>query len=170
MAGQNSIAIDTAFLADFSHLKDELAKAVRRALSATNRWLRHTTMLELGFELSIDHKALKKRFRVYGSGRMTKLWVGVREIGVHRLGHPQQTQDGVKVGSHYYPHAFINPMNSDRLLVWRRKTRVRSSLELVKMDIADESQAIIKRYEPRINRKFKEMFHREFRYVLSGTR
>ncbi|CAG9001776.1 MAG: hypothetical protein CENE_03803 [Candidatus Celerinatantimonas neptuna] len=171
MVGLNTeMVIDTGFLKNLSHLPDELAKAARRTAQKTNRWLRAITMAELGFELSINSRAMNTRFRVYNqAGKTTKLWIGIRDIGVHRFGTPVQTAQGVEVGDHFFPHAFINPMQSHELLVWRRRSRVRSDIELVTLDIADESEAIVARYVPQVNRKFRELFDREFQHVLSGT-
>ncbi|MFM2477373.1 phage tail protein [Celerinatantimonas sp. MCCC 1A17872] len=171
MAGPSStMAIDTAFLNAFEHLPNELAKAVRRSAQLTNRWLRAITMAELGVELQISSKAINTRFRSYGrGGQSTKLWIGIRDVGVHRLGRPVQTAHGVEVGNHFFPGAFINPMQSSDLLVWRRRSKVRTDIEMVRLDISDEAQAIVAAYLPQVNRKFRELFHREFRHVLSLT-
>lgn len=169
MTGLNSeMVLDTEFLKPLASLPDELAKAARRTAQKTNRWLRAITMAELGFELSISSRAISKRFRVYGrAGRTTKLWIGIRDIGVHRLGTPQQTSRGVEVGEHFFPGAFINPMDSDALLVWRRRSRVRTDIEMVRLDISEETESIVAQYLPQVNRKFRELFNHEFQDVLS---
>ncbi|MEL6113761.1 phage tail protein [Photobacterium sp. SP02] len=170
MVGLNTqMVVDTEFLEKFKHLPDELNKAVRRAIRSVNNWFKAVTMAELGFELNIEAKSFRTRFRVYQSGRTSKLWVGVRKIGVHRLGKPVQTKSGVQVGEHFFDGAFINPMDSDQLLVFRRTMKGRKSIQLVTMDISDQAEEIIDSYLPELNRKFEEHFHREFRYVLSGA-
>ena len=171
MSGLNSrIDIDTAFLQKLGHLPDEISKAARRAVSKTNLWLRTTTRAELGYELSIDSKAMNTRFRVYKKGNTSKLWVGVREIGVHLIGAPKQTKDGVQVGGRFFEKAFISPMNSGELLVWRRNGKAKSNIELVKLDYADEAEEIIGSYTHELNHKFKEFFDREFKRILSGAK
>ncbi|HIF9067541.1 TPA: phage tail protein [Photobacterium damselae] len=166
----SNMVLDTRFLERLSHLPDELSKAVKRSLVKTNQWLRAVSMADLGYELTIDSKAMATRFRVYKSGATSKLWVGVRKIGVHRLGSPVQTDSGVKVAGHFFPHAFIAPMDSDKLLVFRRQNKARKSIQMVTLDISQESEEIIDSYLPDLNRKFEEFFHREFNYILSGSK
>ncbi len=83
------------------------------------------------------------------------------------MGKPIQNRLGVRVGEHFYEGAFISPMDSDELLVWRRRGKSRTDIEMVKLDIADDVDEIVENYLPDINRKFEEFFHREFRHVLS---
>ncbi|HFQ4959206.1 TPA: phage tail protein [Vibrio vulnificus] len=171
MSGLNSsgsrLVLDSEFIRRYSAFEKEIPKAVQRAVSATNRWLRAVTMAELGYELKIDNKALRSRFRTYKNGRISKLWIGVRDIGVHRAGKPVQNRLGVRVGAEFYEGAFISPMDSGELLVWRRRGKARTNIEMVTIDIADDVDEIVENYLPQINRKFEEFFHREFRYVLS---
>ncbi|MBF4296732.1 phage tail protein, partial [Vibrio anguillarum] len=103
----------------------------------------------------------------YKNGRISKLWIGVNDIGVHRTGKPIQNRLGVRVGSEFYDGAFISRMQSDELLVFRRTGKQRSSIELVTVDISADTEEIINNYLPDINRKFEEFFHREFSNVLS---
>lgn len=171
MDGLNTIVdLDTEFLKKVSHLPDELYKAARRALVLTNRWFRLVTLAETGKELRIDSKAMKTRFRVYKKGGQSKLWVGVRSVGVHRIGKPEQMKDGVQVGDHFFDKAFISPMNSSELLVWRRTGEHDKSLERVDLDVADEAEEIIGSYMTELNRKFEEYFYREFQHFLSSTK
>lgn len=174
MPGQSSLLtsnkralLDTEFLKRFAAFEKEVPRAVNRAATLTNRWLRAVTMAELGYELNIDNKALRSRFRHYKNGRISKLWIGLNEIGVHRMGKPTQNKRGVRVGSQFYEGAFISPMESDELLVFRRTGKHRSSIKMVTIDISDEAESIVNNYLPDINRKFEEFFHREFRTVLS---
>lgn len=172
MAGQsitnnNRLLMDTEFIQKYEAFKDEIPKAVQRAAALTNRWLRAVSMAELGYELKIDNKALRSRFRQYKKGRISKLWIGVNEIGVHRTGKPIQNKLGVRVGSEFYEGAFISSMNSDEPLVFRRTSKQRKSIELVTVEISDDAESIVNNYLPDINRKFEEFFHREFKHVLS---
>lgn len=171
MAGLNTnsnrLLLDTEFIRKYEAFEKEIPRAVQRAATLTNRWLRAVTMAELGYELKIDNKALRSRFRNYKNGRISKLWIGVNEIGVHRTGKPIQNKLGVRVGSEFYEGAFISRMQSDELLVFRRTGKQRSSIELITVDISADTEEIINNYLPDINRKFEEFFHREFRNVLS---
>lgn len=114
MSGLNSsrsqLLLDTEFIRRYEAFEEEIPKAVLRAASLTSRWLRGVSMAELGYELSIDNKALRSRFRVYKNGRVSKLWIGVRDIGVHRLGKPVQNRLGVRVGEHFFVGAFTLSM------------------------------------------------------------
>ncbi|CDT82290.1 phage tail protein [Vibrio splendidus] len=164
---RSQLLLDTEFIRRYEAFEEEIPKAVLRAASLTSRWLRAVSMAELGYELSLDNKALRSRFRVYKNGRVSKLWIGVRDIGVHRMGKPVQNRLGVRVGEHFFVGAFISPMDSDELLVWRRRGKSRSSIERVEIDIADDVDSIIENYLSDINRKFEAFFHREFKHVLS---
>ncbi|MDK9756731.1 phage tail protein [Vibrio sp. D173a] len=164
---RSNTLLDTKFIRRYEAFEKELPKVMLRAAALTSRWLRGVSMTELGYELSIDNKALRSRFRVYKNGKSSKLWIGVRDIGVHRMGKPVQNRLGVQVGEHFFAGAFISPMNSDELLVWRRRGKSRSSIEKVELNIADDVDAIIENYLPDINRKFEAFFHREFKQVLS---
>lgn len=171
MTSLNSkMVLDTRFLTRLSYLPDELAKAAKQAVIKTNRWLRAASMADLGYELKIDAKAMTTRFRIYKNGGTSKLWVGVRNLGVHRIGTPVQNVKGVQVGGRFYEGAFISPMNSDQLLVFRRKSKARKSIALVTIEIGEEADAIIDSYLPDLNRKFEEFFHREYKFILSGSK
>ncbi|MGD6735388.1 phage tail protein [Photobacterium leiognathi subsp. mandapamensis] len=100
MTSLNSkMVLDTRFLTRLSYLPDELAKAAKQAVIKTNRWLRAASMADLGYELKIDAKAMTTRFRIYKNGGTSKLWVGVRNLGVHRIGTPVQNAKGVQYGA-----------------------------------------------------------------------
>ncbi|AUI88156.1 phage tail protein [Vibrio azureus] len=166
-SSRNEWQLDTTFIHRYEAFEKAIPKAVIRAASLTSRWLRGVSMAELGYEMSIDIKALRSRFRVYKKGRVSKVWIGVRDIGVHRLGRPVQTRSGVQVGEHFFAGAFISPMDSDQLLVWRRRGKSNKRIESVTIEIHDEVDAIVESYLPDINRKFEAFFHREFKHVLS---
>ena len=171
MDGLNSkIWIDTGFIEKLRHLPDDIEKTAARALQKTNHWLRTVTQAELGYALQIDTKsALKTRFRSYKKGGMkTTLWVGIRNIGVHRLGTPAKKGKGVQVGKHFFDKAFIAPMNSSELLVFRRTGKSRKSLEMVMLDISSEAEEILGSYQSELNKKFEEFFNREFRLLQSA--
>ena len=171
MDGLNSkMYLDTDFINRLTHLPDDIHKAAMRALDRTNHWLRAVSMAELGYALEIDKKsALRTRFKSYkkGAGK-SLLWVGIRKIGVHRLGTPKKKGKGVQVGTHFFDKAFIAPMNSSELLVFRRTGKSRKSLEMVTLDISSEAEEIIGSYQADLNKKFEEFFSREFRLLHSA--
>ncbi|OOF25052.1 phage tail protein [Salinivibrio proteolyticus] len=170
MAGLSSrMWVDTDFIKRLPNLPSDVQKAAQIAVRKTNQWFRHITMTELGYELAIDNKAaLRSRFKVYRQGGVrARLWVGIRDIGVHRLGKPVQQKEGVAVGERFFEKAFISPMNSSELLVFRRTGKHRSQIEMVQLDIADEAEEIIGSYQADLNRKFEEIFTREFHRLYS---
>lgn len=168
MAGLNTqMTIDTSFIKSLAQFPDLIKKAARKAMTKTNNWLRTATMAELGYELSIDTRKMKKRFRVYNSGLTSRVWVGINDIKVHRLGTPVQKRDGVQVGSHFFEKAFIAPSNSDELLVWRRTGKYRKEIEMVTFEFAHEAEEIIGSYATEINVRFREYFNVEFQLLLS---
>lgn len=162
-----NIDIDESVLDKLASMPEEVNKAAKRAMRLTSNWLRVVTMTELGQELAIDTKQMKTRFKVYQKGMSAKLWIGVDAVAVHRIGHPIQTANGVQVGNRHFDHAFINPMNSDQLLVWRRTGKVRTDIELVSLDFKSEVDEILGSYGSDISRKFKEYFNNEFNFSLS---
>lgn len=167
LTNTNRALLDANFIQQYSAFEKELPQVVQRAARATNMWLRTVVKAELGYELKISSKALQSRFRTYKNGRISKLWIGLNDIAVHRIGMPVQNSQGVQVGSRFYEGAFISPMDSGELLVWRRKSSARSDIKLVKEDISQDVEHILDFYLPEINRKFQEFFSREFTTVLS---
>lgn len=149
----------------------QLETAVGRALRKTGQWLRTHSVRELGRELGINQAPLRQRFRLYPRVQdgEVKVWVGLRPLSVHYLGDPQQGVTGVKVGRNTYDGAFINPMRSRHKLVWRRKGQERLPIERVTQEIAEMGEAVVNRWEARVERRFVELFEQEARYVLAST-
>lgn len=147
----------------------QLDQAVSRALRKTGAWLRTHSVRELGRELGIVQAPLRQRFKLYPRLKdgEVKVWVGLRPLSVHYLGNPRQTVDGVRVGRKTFDGAFINPMRSRHKLVWRRKGRERLPIERVTQEIAELGEAVVNRWEARVEARFIELFEQEARYVLS---
>ncbi|MCW6036820.1 phage tail protein [Spirulina subsalsa FACHB-351] len=149
----------------------QLELAVGRALRKTGQWLRTHSVRELGRELGITQAPLRQRFKLYPrvEDGQVKVWVGLRPISVHYLGSPAQTVTGVRVGRQSYDGAFVNPMRSRHMLVWRRKGRERLPIERVTQEIAELGEAVVQRWETRVEARFIELFEQEVRYVLSSA-
>lgn len=167
-----TIDIDSAFsrVPDIiTATRDEIDKAAARALKKTAQWLRTHSAKEIGSELGIIQRPIRQRYQVYpirGKAE-TKLWIGLRPLGVHYLGDPRQTPSGVSVGRRNYDHAFIDPMKSRTPMVWRRKGKERLPIEKVTEEWGDVARSAIERWERRATRRFIELFEQEARYVLS---
>lgn len=148
----------------------QVEKAAQRALVKTAQWLRTHSVRELGQELGIVQEPLRKRFKVFSrqSEREVRFWVGLDPIGLHRLGNPSVTARGVKVNRKEYQGAFISPMKSSQLTVYRRKGRERLPIEMVTEDIEDQARAVIERWQDRVFARFKELFEHEASAIING--
>lgn len=151
--------------------RKQLDTAVNRALRGAGQWLRTHSVRELGRELGIVQRPLRQRFRMYSrlADGEVKVWVGLTPLSVHYLGSPRQTVTGVRVGRKNYDGAFVNPMRSRQVMVWRREGRERLPIERVTEEIAELGEAVVQRWERRVEARFIELFEQEARYVLSST-
>lgn len=148
----------------------QLETAAHRALVKVGQWLQTHSLRELGQELGVKQEPLKKRFRVYPKrqkGQVT-FWVGLDPIGIHRLGTPTVTSKGVKVNRKEYDKAFINPMKSSQLTVYKRRGRERLPIDQVKEDIDQQAMAVLERWESRVFTRFKEIFDQEAKAIVNG--
>lgn len=151
--------------------KKQLDTAVARALRGAGQWLRTHSVRELGKELGIVQRPLRQRFKMFSrvENGEVKVWVGLSPMSVHYLGNPRQTVSGVSVGRKSYDGAFVNPMRSRQVMVWRRKGRERLPIERVTEEIAELGEAVVHRWERRVEARFIELFEQEARYVLSSA-
>lgn len=151
--------------------RKQLDTAVNRALRGAGKWLRTHSVRELGRELGIVQRPLRQRFKLYSriAQGEVKIWVGLSPLSVHYLGNPRQTPSGVRVGRKNYDGAFVNPMRSRQVMVWRRKGRERLPIERVTEEIAELGEGVVRRWEQRVEARFIELFEQEARYVLSST-
>ena len=149
----------------------KLDLAAARALRRTAQWLRTHSSREIAKELRITQSPIRHRYNVYSraTAKEIKLWVGLRPIGVHYLGTPKQTPDGVAVGHRRYDGAFISPMKSTQRLVFRRKGRERLPIEMVREDWEGPAMDSLERWEKRAHNHFLEQFEREARYVFTSS-
>lgn len=149
----------------------KLDLAAARALRKTAQWLRTHSTREISKALRIAQSPIRHRFDVFSqsTAREVKLWVGLRPLSVHYLGTPKQTPTGVSVGHRSYDDAFISPMKTKHLLVWRRKGRERLPLEKVTEDWESEGVTALERWEKRAEQRFIELFEQEARHVFASA-
>lgn len=148
----------------------KLDLAAARALRRTAQWLRTHSSKEVARELRIAQSPIRHRYNIYSqsTANEVKLWVGLQPIGVHYLGTPKQTPDGVSVGHRQYDGAFISPMKSSQRLVFQRKGRERLPIKLVREDWEGPAMSALERWEKRALNHFTEQFEREARHVFSS--
>ncbi|WP_163834743.1 hypothetical protein [Spartinivicinus ruber] len=162
----------------------EIDKATNRALKKAAKWLRTHSLRELGTELSIRRTAIKGRVQIFPLGnRGMKVWFGLNRVGVHWLGQPRFSAQGVKVGRRAYPGAFIQPMRSGQLLVFKRKAlaryaqghdskgrprRHRLPIELVTENIETPLRDIAERWEARLIQRFHTLLDHEIEVLING--
>ncbi|RON16046.1 hypothetical protein [Pseudomonas frederiksbergensis] len=151
-----------------SQAAKKLDLAAARALRKTAQWLRTHSSREIAKELRIAQSPIRHRFDIFSqsTAKEVKLWVGLRPLSVHYLGTPKQTPTGVSVGHRAYEDAFISPMKTKHLLVWRRKGRERLPLEKVVEDWASEGVTALEKWEKRAEQRFVELFEQEARHVF----
>lgn len=151
-----------------SQAAKKLDLAAARALRKTAQWLRTHSSREIARELRIAQSPIRHRFDIFSqsTAKEVKLWVGLRPLSVHYLGTPKQTPTGVSVGHRGYENAFISPMKTKHLLVWRRKGRERLPLEKVVEDWASEGVTALEKWEKRAEQRFVEIFEQEARHVF----
>ncbi|WP_163833377.1 hypothetical protein [Spartinivicinus ruber] len=163
----------------------QLEKAANRAAVKACQWLRTHSAREIGQTLNIKRSVLKQRMKIYPRYRegQVKFWVGLNRIGAHRLGNPTVAKQGVKVGRRYYAGAFIEPMRSDQLLVFKRKPEARYAqgrdsqgrlrrhrlpIELVSETIEAPALDIIQQWERRVLHRFQELLDHEVEALING--
>lgn len=148
----------------------QLAVAVHRAMIKAATWLKTHSIRELGAELGVKQEPLKQRFNIYPkkSAGEVRLWIGLEPIGVHRLGNPKVSREGVRVNSKEYEDAFIAPMKSKHALVFRRRGKERLPIDLVDEDIDKQAVEVIERWERRLMTRFKEILEHEAGAIANG--
>lgn len=140
---------------------DHLHRVTQRSLRIITNWLRSESARRLGKELRIQTKAVRDRIRVNHQGDGSNLWVGLLPLSIHRLGSPKQTPTGVDVNGRFFKGAFINPMSSSELLVFKRSRESRLPIELVTEDYSDEMEKEIIDLTGELNTKWQEVFANE---------
>ncbi len=148
-----------------------LEKAAQMALQLTAKWLRTHALREIGQVLGIKQAPLKQRMRIYPhfSKNAVSIWVGLSPIGVHRLGSPRITPQGVQVKRKHYNQAFINPMRSTEPLVFRRSGKQRLPIERVEEEIETEALEVLKNWERRVMQRFGQLFEQQIKRIQNAS-
>ena len=162
-----TIEIDTEFLGKLDYLDRDIDVAVKKTIKRVTRWIRSEIVKRVGEQLGLSVSSSKHRFKAYSRRGRSKLWLGLDDIDLHYFGDPYQDESGVSSQNRHIKSAFIDPMHSSKLLVWRRTTKKRLPIERIKNDISVKTVATLKKLEPMINDKFKSIFEQEIENAIT---
>ncbi|WP_419832784.1 hypothetical protein [Endozoicomonas atrinae] len=177
----------------FKHSPEKAEQAIQRALAKLSRWAERQVLRDMSRRMNVSQKILKElnRIRVrlkksYGSKeRYLTLWIGINEVGAHRLGNPRQTRRGVRVSSHrFWENSFLmQPVNTSRKLIFERKDnwqhRYQQSkrsgrwmwmglpLEKKTVRIDVEAETSLKKVSPLLVNRFTDLLHQELNYAFN---
>ncbi len=99
------------------------AKAQRRAINKTLRWLRGKIASNVGKQEKIAVRAVRQRLITYpvkGGSMRGKLWFGINPLEASRAGRARQTKAGVSVAGRRYQGAFYKKVYGNQADVWIR--------------------------------------------------
>ncbi|WP_422463307.1 hypothetical protein [Endozoicomonas sp. ALB115] len=176
----------------FKQSPEKTEQAIQRTLSKLSRWAERQVLRDMSRRMKVSQKLLKKLNRIkvrlnksYGrKERYLTIWVGINEVGAHRLGNPRQTRRGVRVGSHsFWENSFLmQPVNASRELIFERKDnwqhRYQQSkrsgrwmwmglpLEKKTVRIDREAETSLAKISPLLVNRFTELLHQELNYAF----
>lgn len=114
---------------DLELLGSRVEVAVNRALKKLARWLRTHAMREIGRELKITQKALKKRFVIKhnskGKDPYINIWFGLLNVAAHEVGTARQNAAGARVAGRQFDGAFVKKIYGSEEKVYIRTRRNR---------------------------------------------
>ncbi len=177
----------------FKHSPEKAEQAIQRALAKLSRWAERQVLRDMSRRMNISQKILKELNRIWvrlnksydRKERYLILWIGINEVGAHRLGNPRQTQRGVRVGSHsFWESSFLmRPVNASRELIFERKDywqhRYQQSkrsgrwmwmglpLEKKTVRIDVEAETSLKKLQPKLVDRFTDLLHQELNYAFN---
>lgn len=114
----------TNFIRNLDLTSTKVIEASNFAAKATANYIRKESRARLASELNISPSVLSKRFRQYtksnGEISVSRAFIGLNELGIHRMGTPIQRRGGVEINGKFYEDAFIQPLSTGKPLVFRR--------------------------------------------------
>jgi hypothetical protein len=124
MISLQTSATDLKAFQDFAALVPKAAaKAQRRAINKTLRWLSTHIARAVGRQERIAVAAVRQRLRAYpvsGSGNSGKLWFGLNAIEASRIGPVRQNGSGVSVAGRRFQGAFHKKVYGNSPDIWIR--------------------------------------------------
>lgn len=125
-------------------------KAFNKAAKKTMKWYQ---------AIIIQHSSLPRSFfkkRSFVGSIKASFWLGLKPVGVHRLGKPRQVKQGVKIKGTLYRSAFLY-----NKAVFRRNPRCRKKIRLVTEDLDAELKMLFYKYKSQIKQKLLENYQKE---------
>lgn len=114
---------------EFELLGAKVESVIKRALKKLSKWLRTHSVREIGKNLKITQKALKKRFFITfndkGDMPYINIWFGLLNVSAHEAGKPNQNRSGTRVKSYQFDGAFIQKIYGGDQKVYIRASRNR---------------------------------------------
>ena len=166
MSESLQIEIDAERLLRFFQQLPEAAfmSAWRRALRKTGNWVKSRVAKEVSKATKIPQKVLRSRMGFYlRDAQRGKIWLGLNEVGAHRLGVPRQTRKGVSVRGQRFDSAFLIP---GKVGVFRRQGRERAPLERVNVDWSAAGEAAFNRVVKEVEARLLEVLEQEINYEI----
>ncbi|MGO0305011.1 hypothetical protein ACTL6P_00110 [Endozoicomonas acroporae] len=177
----------------FKQSPEKTEQAIQRTLSKLSRWAERQVLRDMSRRIKVSQKRLKELNRIkvrlnksYGrKERYLTIWIGINEVGAHRLGNPRQTHRGVRVGSHsFWENSFLmQPVNASRELIFERKDnwqhRYQKSkrsgrwmwmglpLEKKTVRIDREAETSLAKISPLLVNRFTDLLHQELNYAFN---
>jgi len=149
----------------------QIQKAINRALRKTTKWLETHSKRELARELQLPIRVLSVRFRhtfyLKGGERAAQVWFGLDPVQVRHIGKARQNKRGTRVGKHQFDGAFVATMKSGHENVFKRKTKERLPIEVIRLPIDEQAEPVFERYYKRATVRFTELLQQELNFILN---
>ena len=181
-----------SLIEQFGDSPDKVSKVTERALRKLSKFAERKTLQALSRQVNVSQKLIKDLGRVRATLAKTGnrqdyelvVWLGIFDIGAHKLGKPQPTNKGVKTGKFFWDGAFtFQPMNSPHEMVFKRRAdwvhkfkRSRASgrmmwiglpIEKQTLPIYQEAAAALENIQPLLLDRFTVLMQQELNYAFN---
>jgi hypothetical protein len=141
-----------------------MRNAARVAANRTVRWARVQVQRDLAARLRVPQGAIKRRLRALTSTRSrpnAALWIALRPLNLARV-TPRATRHGLAAAGQDFHGGFVALGKYGGKVALRRKTRARTPLEAVSLDVAKAAGPLIEAEAwPRIQEQFLRFYRAE---------
>ena len=149
--------------AAFASLPAQIEQAAKRTKSKGARLAGTLVRRDLAAGLGIPQKVLSAGKRIQLRLNSGLVWIGYNPIDVIYLGNARQTNSGVRVGSRFYPKAFVAMMPTGHIGVFRRVGKSRLPIQEVTQPI-DQAPAVVEGIVDRVAERLPVIFEQELNY------
>lgn len=148
-------------------LPEQIKKATILALNRTAEWLKGRVAKDISREKRIKLKVIRNKIQLLKADKrniQTNLKCNFKNIPIIELGKVKQSAIGTAVGNMMFPHAFIATMHKGgKENVYRRTTKKRFPVKVVKIPIYDDAAKII---ENLLGTETKQVFEKRFLHEI----